>query len=146
MDSWLASFQTDVATSCRIFEGACPHTGGFFVLRAVLESQGRNPFPVHPYSNVLLGAPATFTLIQSYNTGTPFATADVLDSLWTHFGSDRANRCSTAVIGAVINFASAAVDAVDSRRLAFLCLSGIWRLVQRWKLRRRSKMSSKTAS
>src|SRR5260370_9395593 len=80
----------------------------------------------------LLGTPATFTLIQSYNTGTPFATADVLDSLWTHFaGVIAPTAAALAVIGAVINFATRRPwMRLMAVALAFLCLSGIWTLVR----------------
>lgn len=131
---WLAAFQTDVAnfTSNFVMVRLVPTLAAFFVLRAVLDvAGGGHPLPSVLTAMFLLGVPATSALIQSYNTGTPFATADVLDSLWTHFaGVIAPTAAALAVIGAVINFAT--------RRpwmrlifvaLAFLCLSAIWRLV-----------------
>src|SRR5260370_1098876 len=94
---WLASFQTDVANFMSNFVMArlVPTLAAFFVLRAVLDvAGGGHPFPSILTAMFLLGTPATFTLIQSYNTGTPFATADVLDSLWTHFAGVIAPRTS----------------------------------------------------
>ena len=132
---WLASFQTDVANFMSNFVMArlVPTLAAFFVLRAVLDvAGGGHPFPSILTAMFLLGGPAMFTLIQSYNTGTPFATADVLDSLWTHFaGVIAPTAAALAVIGAVINFATRRPwMRLIAVALAFLCLSGIWRLVQ----------------
>jgi hypothetical protein len=133
--SWLASFQSDISTFVSNFVMAriVPTLAAFFVLRAVLDvAGGGHPFPSLITAMFLLGAPTTFSLIQSYDTGTPFATVDVLDSLWTHFaGVIAPSAAALAVIGAVINFAT--------RRpwvrlifvaLAFLCVSALWKLVQ----------------
>src|SRR6267143_1916249 len=132
---WLASFQTDVANFMSNFVMArlVPTLAAFFVLRAVLDvAGGGHPFPSILTAMFLLGAPATFTLIQSYNTGTPFATADVLDSLWTHFaGVIAPTAANLGLMGAVMTVAMRGrwVGFV-AIALAFLCLSGIWRLVQ----------------
>src|SRR5260370_12592347 len=124
---WLASFQTDVANFMSNFVMArlVPTLAAFFVLRAVLDvAGGGHPFPSILTAMFLLGTPATFTLIQSYNTGTPFATADVLASLWTHFaGVISPTAAALAGIAAVINFATRRpwMRLIDVA-LAFLCL------------------------
>jgi hypothetical protein len=133
--SWLASFQSDVTNFVSNFVMAriAPTLAAFFVLRAVLDvSEGGQPLPSILTAMFLLGAPAMASLIQSYNTGTQFATADVLDSLWTHFATVIAPiAAALAIVGAVFNFATKRpwmrLVAVS---LAFLCLSGIWKLVQ----------------
>src|SRR5258708_37763904 len=110
-----------------------PTLAALFVLRAVLDVAGAGrPFPYMLTAMFLLGAPATFTLIQSYNTGTPFATADVLDSLWTPFaGVIAPTAAALAIIGAVINFTTRRPwMRLIAVALALLCLSGIWSVGQ----------------
>ena len=79
----------------------------------------------------LLGTQTTYALIQSYNTGTQFATADALDSLWTYLaGTIMPIAAGLAVVGAIINFAThRPAMSLIAVALAMLCVSGIWRLV-----------------
>jgi hypothetical protein len=79
----------------------------------------------------LLGTQTTYSLIQSYNTGTQFATADVLDSLWTYLaGTIMPIAAGLAIVGAIINFATRRpVMRLVAVALAMLCVSGIWKLV-----------------
>ena len=79
----------------------------------------------------LLGIQATYTLMQGYNTGTQYATADVLDSLWNYLaGTIMPIAAGLAIVGAIINFATQkpALRLVGVA-LAMLCVSGIWKLV-----------------
>jgi Helix-turn-helix domain len=62
-----------------------PTLAAFFVLRAILDAaSGQHPLPSILAAMFLLGTQTTYNLIQSYNTGTQYATVDVLDSLWNH--------------------------------------------------------------
>src|SRR5262244_946099 len=84
---WLANIQTDVANfvSNFVVGRIVPTLAAFFVLRAILDTaSGEHPLPSIIAAMFLLGIQGTFTLIQGYNTQTPFATADVLDSLWNY--------------------------------------------------------------
>ncbi len=80
----------------------------YFVLRAILDTAaGGHPLPSVIAAMFLLGVQATYNLLQSYNTGTPYATADVLDSLWTYLvGTIMPITAGLAIIGAIINFAT----------------------------------------
>ncbi len=85
--SWLASFESDVSSFVTNFVAGRMVTtlAAFFVLRAILDTaSGGHPLPSILAAMFLLGAQTTYSLIQSYNTGTQFATVDVLDSLWNY--------------------------------------------------------------
>ena len=85
--SWLASFESDVSGFVTNFVAGRMITtlAAFFVLRAILDTaSGEHPLPSILAAMFLLGAQTTYSLIQSYNTGTQYATADVLDSLWNY--------------------------------------------------------------
>jgi hypothetical protein len=133
-NSWLASFQADVSSFVTSFVAGRIVTtlAAFFVLRAILDTaSGGHPLPSILAAMFLLGAQATYSLTQSYNTGTQFATADVLDSLWNYLAATiMPIAAGLAVIGAIINFATRrpAMRLVGVA-LAMLCVSGIWKLV-----------------
>ena len=96
---WLANLQSDVAQFVTNFvvQRLVPTLAAFFVLRAILDAaSGQHPLPSILAAMFLLGTQTTYNLIQSYNTGTQYATVDVLDSLWNH------------LVGTVISFLGAA--------------------------------------
>lgn len=132
--SWLASFQSDVSGFVTYFVvGRMVTTlAAYFVLRAILDTaSGGHPLPSVLAAMFLLGTQATYSLIQSYNTGTQFATADVLDSLWNYLaGTIMPIAAGLAIMGAIINFAThrPAMPLV-AVALAMLCVTGIWKLV-----------------
>jgi hypothetical protein len=80
----------------------------------------------------LLSVASTLTLLQSWNSGTKFATTDVLAALWTYTASRILPvAAGLAIIGAVLNFAFGK----PSLRLVcaaggFLTVSALWRLVR----------------
>ena len=132
--SWLASFQSDVSGFVTNFVAARIVTtlAAFFVLRAILDTaSGGHPLPSILAAMFLLGAQTTYSLIQSYNTGTQFATADVLDSLWNYLaGTIMPIAAGLAVVGAILNFATRRpAMRLVAVALAMLCVSGIWKLV-----------------
>src|SRR3989442_5050420 len=88
--SWLSSFQSDVSNFVTNFVvGRLVTTlAAYFVLRAILDTAaGGHPLPSVLTAMFLLGIQTTYNLLQSYNTGTRYATADVLDSLLTYLAS-----------------------------------------------------------
>jgi hypothetical protein len=104
----------------------------YFVLQAILDAaSGGHPLPSILAATFLLGTQTTYSLIQSYNTGTQFATADVLDSLWNYLaGTIMPIAAGLAIIGAIINFATRRpAMRLVAVALAMLCVSGIWKLV-----------------
>lgn len=132
--SWLASFDSDVSSFVANFvAGRMINTlAAFLVLRAILDAaSGEHPLPSIIAAMFLLGAQTTYSLIQDYNTGTQFATVDVLDSLWNYLaGSIMPIAAGLAIVGAIINFATRRpAMRLVAVALAMLCVSGIWKLV-----------------
>lgn len=132
--SWLASFEADASSFVTTFViGRLVTTlAAFFVLRAILDSaSGGHPLPSVFAAMFLLGVQTTYSLIGSYNTGTQFATADVLDSLWNYLaGTIMPIAAGLAIVGAIINFATRRpAMRLIAVALAMLCVSGIWKLV-----------------
>ena len=132
--SWLSSFQSDVSSFVTNFVvGRIATTlAAYFVLRAILDTaSGEHPLPSVLAAMFLLGTQSTYSLIQSYNTGTQFATADVLDSLWNYLaGTIMPIAAGLAIVGAIINFATRRpAMRLVAVALAMLCVTGIWKLV-----------------
>jgi len=132
--SWLSSLQSDVSSFVTSFVvGRLATTlAAYFVLRAILDTaSGDHPLPSIVGAMFLLGTQATYSLIQSFNSGTQFATVDVLDSLWTYMaGTIMPIAAGLAIVGSVINFAThRPAMRLVAVALAMLCVSGIWKLV-----------------
>jgi hypothetical protein len=132
--SWLSSFQADVSNLVTTFLlGRIVTTlAAYFVLRAILDTaSGGHPLPSVLAAMFLLGTQATYTMLGSYNTGTQFATADVLDSLWNYLaGTIMPIAAGLAIVGAILNFATRRpAMRLIAVALAMLCVSGIWQLV-----------------
>jgi hypothetical protein len=131
--SWLANFQSDVSqfVSNFVVQHLVPTLAAFFLLRAVLDAaSGQHP-PSILAAMFLLGTQTTYSLLQSYNTGTQYATVDVLDSLWNHLvGTIMPIAAVLALVGAILNFATRKpflrLVAVS---LAMLTVSAIWKLL-----------------
>ncbi len=133
--SWLSSFQSSITSFVTNFVvGRLGTTlAAYFVLRAILDTaSGGHPLPSVLAAMFSLGTQTTYALIQSYNTGTQFATADALDSLWNYLaGTIMPIAAGLAIVGAIINFAThRPAMRLIAVALAMLCVSGIWRLVQ----------------
>lgn len=131
---WLNSFQADITNFVNAFiVGRIVTTvAAYFVLRAILDTaSGGHPLPSILAAMFLLGTQATYTLISSYNTGTQFAAADVLDSLWNYVaGTIMPIAAGLAIVGAILNFATRRpAMRLVAIALAMLCVSGIWKLV-----------------
>jgi hypothetical protein len=132
--SWLRSFESDVSSFVTSFVvGRMVTTlAAYLVLRAILDSaSGDHPLPSILGAMFLLATQTTYSLIQGYNTGTQFAIADVLDSLWTYLaGTIMPIAAGLAIVGSVINFAThRPAMRLVAVALAMLCVSGIWKLV-----------------
>ena len=131
---WLSSVQSDVAQFVTNFVigRIVPTLAAFFVLRAVLDAAaGQHPLPSVLAAMFLLGVQTTYSLLQSYNTGTQYATADVLDSLWNHLaGTIMPIAAVLALVGAILNFATKKpFMRLVAVSLATLTISAIWKLV-----------------
>jgi hypothetical protein len=131
---WLAGVQSDIASFVTNFVVGriVPTLAAFSVLRAILDTAaGENPLASIIAAMFLLGIQTTFNLIQSYNTQTQYATADVLDGLWNHLAGTIMPIASVlALVGAILNFATRKpFMRLIAVALALLCVSGIWQLV-----------------
>lgn len=131
---WLSSFQSDVSSFVAAFvlHRLVTTLAAYFVLRAILDTaSGGHPLPSVVSAMFLLGAETTYSLLESYNTGTQFATVDVLDGLWNYLaGTVLPIAAGLAIAGAIINFATRRpAMRLVAVALAMLCASGIWKLV-----------------
>ncbi len=131
---WLASFQSDLAQFVTNFvvQRLVPTLAAFLVLRAILDAaSGDHPLPSILAAMFLLGTQTTYNLLKSYNTGTQYATADVLDSLWNHLvGTIMPIAAVLALVGAILNFATRKpFMRLVAVALALLTVSAIWKLL-----------------
>ena len=132
--SWLANFQSDISqfVSNFVVQRLVPTLAAFFVLRAVLDAaSGQPPLPSILAAMFLLGTQTTFSLLESYNTGTQYATVDVLDSLWNHLvGTIMPIAAVLALVGAILNFATRKPFLRQvAVSLAMLTVSALWKLL-----------------
>jgi hypothetical protein len=128
METTFRSFVTDVVIGRLV-----PVLAAFFVLKAALDSaQGRSPLGSVISAMFLLTISSSVTLMQGWNSGSMFATTDMLVSLWNYVaGTILPEAAGLAVVGAVINYArQRAVTPLVGSALAFLSVSAIWKLVQ----------------
>jgi len=133
--SWLANFRNDVSNFVQNFivSRMVPVLAAFMVLRAILDTaEGAHPQPSIVAALFLLGTQATSTLMQQYNTGTQYATTDVLGSLWTYLASViMPTAAGLGVFGAIIKFATGKpAMRLVAVSLALLSVSGLWYLVR----------------
>jgi len=131
---WLASLQADLAQFMTNFVvlRLVPTLVAFFVLRAILDAaSSQHPLPSALAAMFLLGTQTTYNLLQSYNTGTRYATVDVLDSVWNHLvGTIMPIAAVLALIGAILNFATRKpFTRLVAVALALLTVSAIWKLL-----------------
>jgi hypothetical protein len=131
---WLANLQSDLAQFLANFivQRMVPTLSAFFVLRAILDaSSGQSPLPSILAAMFLLGTQTTYNLLQSYNTGTRYATVDVLDQVWNHLvGTLMPVAAVLALIGAILNFATRKpFMRLVAVALAMLTVSAIWKLL-----------------
>lgn len=131
---WLANVPSDVSqfVSNFVIERLLPTLAAFFVLRAVLDAAwGQHPLPSILAAMFLLGTETTYSLLESYNTGSQYATVDVLDSLWNHLVATIMPMAAVlALVAAILNFATRKpflrLVAVS---LAMLTVSALWKLL-----------------
>lgn len=110
-----------------------PLLSAFFVLKATLDAaQGNSPIGSIIASIFLLATAGTVRFIQGVNSGTTLATVDALSSLWNYLsGTILPEAAGLAVVGAVINYSrQRPVAPLLFTALAFLSVTGLWRLVQ----------------
>jgi hypothetical protein len=133
--AFLNVFQTDVTNFVNQFLIGvfAPVMAAWMVLRAVIDvSEGRSPLYSILGAMFLLSVASTLNLLQGWNSGSKFATTDLLAGLWTYTaGKILPVAAGLAIAGAILNFAFGK----PSLRLiccagGFLTVSAFWRLVQ----------------
>jgi hypothetical protein len=110
-----------------------PVLAAFCVLKAALDAaEGHSPLASIVAAIFLLSASGMVQLMQSWNSGSEFATTDMLTSAWNFLaGTILPEAAGLAVAGAIFNYARHRpfMPLVGSG-LAFLSVSAIWKLIQ----------------
>ena len=112
-----------------------PITAAFFVLKAALDmAQGHSPLGSIIAAIFLLAVKSTTQLFQSWNSGSQFATTDMLQSAWNFLaGHILPEAAGLAVVGAIINYVRhKPVGSLVASAMAFLSISAVWKLIQSW--------------
>jgi hypothetical protein len=131
---WMATFSNDatILVNTLVIGRLVPVLAAWMVLRAVIDfSEGYSPLASTLGAMFLLAIPATAALLQSWNDGTRFGTAAVLEGAWTYTASQiMPIAAGLAVIGAIINFALGrpAIRLIGYAG-AFLTVAALWKLV-----------------
>jgi len=132
---WLRSIETSITSFVTdvVLTRLVPVLAAFFVLKAALDTaQGRSPLESVISAMFLLTISASVAMMQGWNSGSTFATTDMLVSLWNYLaGTILPEAAGLAVVGAVINFSRhRPVTPLVASALAFLSVSALWKLVQ----------------
>jgi hypothetical protein len=132
---WIASLQASFSgfVSNVVVAKLIPLLAAFCVLKAALDAaEGQSPLGSIITGLFLLSVSGTVQLMQSWNSGSEFATTDMLTSAWNFLaGTVLPEAAGLAIVGAIFNYARhrSFMPLVGSG-LAFLSVSAIWQLVQ----------------
>ena len=132
---WVASVENSFTgfISNIVVARLVPILAAFCVLKAALDAaEGQSPLASIVAGMFLLSVSGTVQLMQSWNSGSEFATTDMLTSAWNFLaGTILPEAAGLAIVGAIFNYARHRpfMPLVGSG-LAFLSVSGIWKLVQ----------------
>jgi hypothetical protein len=133
--AWVASLQTSFSgfVSNVVVAKLIPVLAAFCVLKAALDAaEGQSPLASIIAGIFLLSVSGTVQLMQGWNSGTEFATTDMLTSAWNFLaGTVLPEAAGLAIVGAIFNYARHRpfMPLVGSG-LAFLSVSAIWQLVR----------------
>jgi len=133
--AWVASLQTSLSgfVTNVVVAKLIPVLAAFCVLKAALDAaEGQSPLPSIIAGIFLLSVSGTVQLMQSWNSGSEFATTDMLTSAWNFLaGTILPEAAGLAIVGAIFNYARHRpfMPLVGSG-LAFLSVSAIWQLVR----------------
>lgn len=128
VESSVTSFVTNV-----VVDRLLPILAAFSILQAALDAaEGQSPLGSIIAGIFLLGVSGTVQLIRGWNSGSEFATTDMLTSAWNFLaGTILPEAAGLAVAGAIFNYARhRPFMPLVASGLAFLSVSGIWKLVQ----------------
>jgi hypothetical protein len=133
--AWVASIQTSLSgfVSNVVVAKLIPVLAAFCVLKAALDAaEGQSPLASIIAGLFLLSVSGTIQVMQSWNSGSEFATTDMLTSAWNFLaGTILPEAAGLAIVGAIFNYARHRpfMPLVGSG-LAFLSVSAIWQLVR----------------
>jgi hypothetical protein len=133
--TWVASMESVFKNfvSNVVLARLVPLTAAFFILKAAVDgAQGNSPLPAILAAIFMLSVSSTVQLMQSWNSGSQFATTDMLVSLWNFIaGNILPEAAGLAIVGAILNYVRhRPVAPLVGSALAFLSVSAIWKLVQ----------------
>jgi hypothetical protein len=134
--SWVVSMETTFNNfvSDILLARLVPVIAAFFVLKAAVDgAQGHSPLSSIIAAIFMLSVSSTSQLMQSWNSGSEFATTDMLVSAWNFLaGNILPEAAGLAVVGAILNYVRhKPVAPLVGSALAFLSVSAIWKLVQK---------------
>ena len=132
---WVSSLETSFRNfvSGFIVGRLVPVIAAFFVLKAALDTaQGHSPLGSVIAAIFLLSINSTSQLFQSWNSGSQFATADMLLSAWNFLaGNILPEAAGLAVVGAIVNYVRhKPVGGLLTSAMAFLSIAAVWKLIQ----------------
>ena len=133
--AWVASLQTSFSgfVSNVVVAKLIPVLAAFCVLKAALDAaEGQSPLASIVAGLFLLSVSGTVQFMQSWNSGSEFATTDMLTSAWNFLaGTILPEAAGLAIVGAIFNYVRHRpfMPLVGSG-LAFLSVSAIWQLVR----------------
>ena len=128
-------FKVDVTSFVNSFVVGvfAPVMAAWLVLRGVMDvAEGRSPLFSILGAMFLLSVASTAALLQGWNSGTKFATTDILAGLWTYTaGRILPVAAGLAIVGAILNFAfgKPAMRLIVAAG-GFLTVAGLWQLVK----------------
>ena len=133
--AWVASLQTSLSgfVTNVVVAKLIPVLAAFCVLKAALDAaEGQSPLPSVIAGLFLLSVSGTVQLMQSWNSGSEFATTDMLTSAWNFLaGTILPEAAGLAIVGAIFNYARhRPFMPLGGSGLAFLSVSAIWQLVR----------------
>jgi len=133
--AWIASLQTTFSgfVSNIVVAKLIPILAAFCVLKAALDAaEGQSPLASIIAGLFLLSVSGTVQLMQSWNSGSEFATTDMLTSSWNFLaGTILPEAAGLAIVGAILNYARhRPFMPLVGTGLAFLSVSAIWQLVR----------------
>lgn len=128
VEASLTNFVSDI-----VLKRLVPLIAAFCVLKAALDAaEGHSPLPSIIAGIFLLSVSGVVQLMQGWNSGSEFATTDMLTTAWNFLaGTILPEAAGLAIVGAIFNYARQRpfMPLVGSG-LAFLSVSAIWQLVQ----------------
>ena len=132
---WVASLEASFRSfvSGFVVGRLVPVTAAFFVLKAALDTaQGHSPLGSVIAAIFLLSINSTSQLFQSWNSGSQYATTDMLLSAWNFLaGNILPEAAGLAVVGAVVNYSRhRPVGSLLASAMAFLSIAAVWKLIQ----------------